>query len=255
MWKYECDDTRPVITAQANARSAHAAGGEIHLPETAVLFFMSGGIEYLTKRHDCRMITQSLPRFLQKCPVYEWGGACFLHGGRGAPQAADTLETLCALGVKRVLTVGLCGAFAPELNAGDIIVPDMALVEEGTSLHYYSDIDRAYPDKELASRLASALGAKRAGVVSCDAVYRQTLYKERLWRERGAACVEMETSAIFSVSAYLGMSAATALAVSDVHTVCDASPGWRWHMTSDMRLNVLENIVDKAFKMLEGEAD
>ena len=43
----------------------------------------------------------------------------------------------------------------------------------------------------------TALNAKRAGVVSSDAVYRQTFYKERLWRERGAACVEMETSAVF----------------------------------------------------------
>ena len=33
-------------------------------------------------------------------------------------------------------------------------------------------------------------------------------YKERLWRERGAACVEMETSAVFSVSAYLSIKAA-----------------------------------------------
>ena len=143
MWKYECDDTRPIITAKANAQSLHAAGGEIRLPETAMLFFMSGGVEYLTQNFDCQVITQSLPRFLQKCPVYAMGDVCFLHGGRGAPQAADTLETIHALGVKRVISIGLCGAFMPDINAGDVVVPDMALVEEGTSLHYYSHIERA----------------------------------------------------------------------------------------------------------------
>ena len=187
MWKYDCDNTRPVITAQANAQSAHAGAGDIRLPQTAVLFFMNDGVEYLTRNFDCQVITQSLPRFLQKCPVYAMGNVCFLHGGRGAPQAADTLETINALGVKKVISIGLCGAFAPGLNAGDAVVPDMALVEEGASLHYYSHIERAYPDAELADKLRAALNAKRAVVVSSDAVYRQTFYKERLWRERGAA--------------------------------------------------------------------
>ena len=229
MWKYDCDDTSPIITAHANAQSLHAAGGEIRLPKTAILFFMSGGVEYLTQNFDCEVITQNLPRFL--------------HGGRGAPQAADTLETIHALGVKKVISIGLCGAFEPGLNAGDVIVPDMALVEEGTSLHYYSHIERAYPDAELADRLRTALDAKRAGVVSSDAVYRQTYYKEKLWRERGAACVEMETSAIFSVSAYLGMKAAAALVVSDVHPTQEDAPDWHWHMDGDMRRAALESVV------------
>ena len=243
MWKYECDDTRPIITAKANAQSLHAAGGEIRLPETAMLFFMSGGVEYLNQNFDCKVITQSLPRFLQKCPVYAMGNVCFLHGGRGAPQAADTLETIHALGVKRVISIGLCGTFMPDINAGDVVVPDMALVEEGTSLHYYSHIERAYPDAEMAVQLRAALNAKRAGVVSSDAVYRQTFYKERLWRERGAVCVEMETSAIFSVSAYLGIKTAAALIVSDVHPTDEGAPDWHWHMDGDMRRAALERVV------------
>lgn len=89
----------------------------------------------------------------------------------------------------------------------------------------------------------TALNAKRAGVVSSDAVYRQTFYKERLWRERGAACVEMETSAVFSVSAYLGIKAAAALVVSDVHPTDEGAPDWHWHMDGDMRRAALERVV------------
>ena len=109
----------------------------------------------------------------------------------------------------------------------------------------------------------TALNAKRAGVVSSDAVYRQTFYKERLWRERGAACVEMETSAVFSVSAYLGIKAAAALVVSEctrrirarpatgspppmrgrVHPTDEGAPDWHWHMDGDMRKAALERVV------------
>ena len=39
MWKYECDDTRPIITAKANAQSLHAAGGEIRLARNGYAVF------------------------------------------------------------------------------------------------------------------------------------------------------------------------------------------------------------------------
>ena len=74
----------------------------------------------------------------------------------------------------------------------------------------------------------TALNAKRAGVVSSDAVYRQTFYKERLWRER---------------SAYLGIKAAAALVVSDVHPTDEGAPDWHWHMDGDMRRAALERVV------------
>ena len=55
----------------------------------------------------------------------------------------DTIETLAVLGVKRVVTVGMCGGFSEQVAVGDILVPDKAFVEEGTSLHYYEQIDFA----------------------------------------------------------------------------------------------------------------
>ncbi|MBR3874010.1 MAG: hypothetical protein IKJ26_07540 [Clostridia bacterium] len=48
------------------------------------------------------------------------------------------------------------------------------------------------------------------------AVYRQTFSKEQLWREKGAVCVDMETSAVFSVAKYLGVKAIALLMVSDL---------------------------------------
>lgn len=72
-----------------------------------------------------------------------------MDGGRGAPQAVDTLETLHALGVKNIIAVGMCGAYTENVVIGKIIAPQKAFVEEGTSLHYYESIEVSYPDDDL----------------------------------------------------------------------------------------------------------
>ena len=44
----------------------------------------------------------------------------------GAPMAVLTLEKLIALGAKRVILFGWCGAISPTLKVGDILVPGEA---------------------------------------------------------------------------------------------------------------------------------
>lgn len=240
IWRYPEDDSPAVITAAYNIESTHRIGEPLQLPETAVVFFVGNGVEYLRDHYSCELITEKFPRFLRACPIYRLGNLCFLHGGSGAPQAADTLETLAALGVRRVFGVGMCGAFSAKLELGDIIVPDKAYVEEGTSLHYYPEIDYAVPDSALFRQLAAIPGAKALPVVSTDAVYRQTFYKEKLWREKGAVGVDMETSAILSVAKVLGLQAAAVLMVSDVHPTEPSAPRWEWSMTAEMRRRLFE---------------
>ena len=103
MWTYPDDNTSPVITAREHIFAPHSGASAPELPETALLFYMGGAIEHLLNTRPCVQLAEKLPRFLYGCPVYGYRGVCFLDGGRGAPQAADTLETLAALGVKRVL--------------------------------------------------------------------------------------------------------------------------------------------------------
>lgn len=78
----------------------------------------------------------------------------------GAPQAADTVETLAALGVKNIVAVGMCGAYDEKVRVGEIIAPQKAFVEEGTSLHYYGSIEASYPNGDL---LEMATGFLRVG--------------------------------------------------------------------------------------------
>ncbi len=241
MWKYPDDDSRAILTAQQNIESIHGSGQQLRLPRTALVFFMSRGVEYLIEHHACKLLTEKLPRFLQGGPVYSLNDKiCFLDGGRGAPQAADSVETLAALGIENVIAVGMCGAFSEGLQAGDILVPPLAFSEEGTSRHYYEQPVSFAPSREVYTRLCMIPDCKNLPIVSTDGVYRQTFYKEALWREKGAAAVDMETSAVLGVAQYLGISAAAVLMVSDCHPLYDGAPVWKWHMTQKMRQELFE---------------
>ena len=157
--------------------------------------------------------------------------------------AADTVETLAVLGVRRILAVGMFGAFSSIIHPGEIVIPGQAFVEEGTSLHYYDRIDSAAPDTDLLHSVVSLVRRQTYPIVSTDAVYRQTFRKEQLWREKGAVGVDMETSAVFSVSRYLGISAVAILMASDIHPLYPGAPKWEWLMTKEMKYDLVDQSV------------
>lgn len=247
MWRLPDDDSQPVITAAEQIHSAHRMC-HLKLPQTAILFFMSKGPEYLSEHYAVTELPEPFPCFLRRRPVWQMNDwpICFLFGGSGAPQAADSVETLAALGVRNIIAVGMFGAFSADVQPGEIVVPRKAFVEEGTSLHYYETIEAAQPDLALHRLLMDTLRKRDLPIVSTDAVYRQTFRKEQLWRERGAVGVDMETSAVFSVSQYLGLRAAALLMASDLHPASPDAPKWQWLMTADMRYELTEQALAAA---------
>ena len=118
------------------------------------------------------------------------------------------------------------GAYASCVNIGDILIPRKAFVEEGTSLHYYEQIEYARPNFELYKKAMSLLKAKDFPIVSVDAIYRQTVNKERLWIQKGAVGVDMETSALFSVGKCLDKDVVALLLVSDLHGANAKNKKW-----------------------------
>ena len=141
MWFNKNDNTKPVITAVEQVQSPHGKIDDFVLPKTAVLLYMRG-LEFIKERYEVELVAERFPRFLDACPVYKIKGQndiCFLDGGRGAPQAADTIEILKAFGVEKVVSVGMIGGYSKLINVGDIIIPPLVYSEEGTSLHYYEN--------------------------------------------------------------------------------------------------------------------
>ena len=256
-WFFEDDHTAPVFTAQQHIESKKAEGAIQALPRRAVVFCLGRGLPVLEERYETRLLSQRLPGFITYSPVYaikDREDLCFLDGGRGAPQGACTVESLHALGVEELLVAGLCGAFGEDVNVGDVLLPRRLLVEEGASRHYSAEPVWAVPE-----RFGSSLGAfltetgftvKEYDTVTTDAVYRQTYYKEALWREKGCAGVDMEASAYVSICNFYGMKCQAVLMASDKHPLTPDSPPWDWGSLDfrAQRDNFIEACVQWAIK-------
>lgn len=138
----------------------------------------------------------------------------------GAPMAALTLEKLIALGAKRVILFGWCGAIADVLQVGDILVPNEALSGEGTSGYYFPD-ETVGPDQQLCGRIVkilkkNTLPVRQACVWSTDAVYREDRrLLKKLHLQSGVAAIDMEFSALCAVARYRKIQFAAVLVVSD----------------------------------------
>lgn len=162
-------------------------------------------------------------------------GTCVVGPFIGAPYAAMILESLIARGVNKVIVTGWCGAVSENIRVGDLVIPDPAIVDEGTSANYAildEKMPCSFPDKELGRRLAGILeqdgiAVKQVPVWTTDAIYRETPSKIAYFRQQGAQVVEMECSALFSVAAYRKVAISALLVVSDSVAETTWDPGFR----------------------------
>lgn len=132
--------------------------------------------------------------------------------GMGGPSAAIVVHELIALGARRIVRAGTCGALAESLRLGDLLVAERVLGEDGTSRALGAPGAQT-PDPVLTAALLRAPGAGARGVA---VVTRDLFYDERGGWPAGAAAVEMEAATVLAVCTGAGAVAACVLAVSDV---------------------------------------
>ncbi len=152
-------------------------------------------------------------------PIAPRVGALVL-GGIGAPLAAIAAEETMAIGVRRIVILGMAGSLQPGLDVGSVVLCRRALRDEGTSHHYVRAGAFAYPSHPLTARLRTALADAavpfREGTTwTIDAPYRETVGELRRYRAAGYLTVEMEASAVFAVAARRRRAAAAIFVVSD----------------------------------------
>jgi DeoD family purine-nucleoside phosphorylase len=140
--------------------------------------------------------------------------------GMGGPSAAIVLEELIALGVRRAIRVGTCGALDGGLELGDVLVAREALAADGTSRALGAG-ERIAADRGLTEALEGASGPERhthlgATVVSTDLFYEPNRGREHDWRAAGAVAVEMEAATLFAVGMRHGVPVGCMLTVSDI---------------------------------------
>ena len=131
--------------------------------------------------------------------------------GMGGPSAAIVFSELIALGAKRAIRVGTCGALAPGIELGELIVAREAISADGTSRALGAG-ERVAADPELTRALIGHAPSARCGaVVSVDLFYDEG----RRPSAAQALAIEMEAAALFAVGAAARLPVACVLAVSD----------------------------------------
>jgi uridine phosphorylase len=131
--------------------------------------------------------------------------------GMGGPSATIVLTELIALGARRAIRVGTCGALAPGLALGELVIARDSICADGTS-RALGGGERVAADHELTQALSREAPSARAGtIVSVDLFYEARLPPAA----DGALAVEMEAAALFAVGAGAGVPVACLLAVSD----------------------------------------
>jgi DeoD family purine-nucleoside phosphorylase len=132
--------------------------------------------------------------------------------GMGGPSAAIVFEELIALGARRAIRVGTCGALDRALALGDLLIAREAICADGAS-RALGGAQRAAADAGLSDALARAAPSAHAGtIVSVDLFYERDGARST---EHPALAVEMEAATLFAIGAHANVPVACLLAVSD----------------------------------------
>lgn len=134
--------------------------------------------------------------------------------GMGGPSAAIVLSELIALGARRAIRVGTCGALARSLQLGRLVIAREAICADGTS-RALAGVERVAADATLTEALTQGEPNAAVGtIVSVDLFY-ESEGAPRADHHAGALAVEMEAAALFALGAATGVPVACVLAVSD----------------------------------------
>lgn len=138
----------------------------------------------------------------------------------GAPHAAMLMEVLIAFGARQLIGFGSCGSLTKAMRIGDVLIPEQALSDEGTSAHYplrrrartaTTGIIRALRQAWSRHDRRYAVGK----IWTTDAPFRETPEKMAKFQAKGAVAVDMEVSAFFQVGRFYQVEIGAVLVVSD----------------------------------------
>ena len=149
--------------------------------------------------------------------------------GMGGPSTAICVEELAMLGIEYLIRIGTSGGMQLDVEAGDIVVAQAAIRQEGTSKEYIPIEFPAVADLSVTNALVESAKELKytvhTGVVQCkDSFYGQhspermpvadeLLSKWQAWIKAGTLCSEMETASLYALSQVLKLHAGAVLLV------------------------------------------
>ncbi len=172
--------------------------------------------------------------------------------GFGAPVATYLLENFIALGTTKFISIGTAGGLQPGCRAGDVVLCDTAIRDEGVSHHYVASAKYAKAADTLTAKLAQEL--RRADLTfstgcswTIDTPYRESVDEANQYRREGVICVEMEAAALFTVASFRSVQIASAFVISDLLDAEKWEPQMRFDATTE-GLNCLYDVALETLK-------
>ncbi len=134
-------------------------------------------------------------------------GCRVIVSGSGNAQLAGKIESAIAEGARAVISVGIGGGLAPDLQIGSVVIADDVI---GAGARYHADADWS---DALALRIADA---RRGAIAGTDAVVTEPADKAALHRDTGALAVDMESHIAAGVASAYGLPFAALRTISDL---------------------------------------
>lgn len=171
--------------------------------------------------------------------------------GMGIPSASIYIhELINEFGVRKLIRVGSCGAIRPDIRLREVIAAQAACTDSAVNRRVFGAVDFAPIADFGLLQLAWEIGSARRGmrlrvgnVFSTDVFYSDDESLFETLARHGVLAVEMETSALYTLSAKFGAQALSLLTVSDnVVTGEQTTPLERQTTFNDMIEVALETI-------------
>lgn len=147
-------------------------------------------------------------------PVYEvvYNGKRFAYckARLGAPACVGSFEDILPMGAKRIILLGNCGVLDKNIKDCGIIIPTMAIRDDGTSYHYappadFIDVNKKYRQEFQAVCDKFGYPYVEGITWTTDAFYRETPAKVAARKAMGAISVEMECAAVQAMCDFRGI--------------------------------------------------
>lgn len=185
-------------------------GGEL-LPERCVMTFFGEVLDGFIAGTDAPIL-KCYKSEMRDFPVYgityKSNQLCVVQAVVGSASIATMADFLFAYGVKTLVACGGCGVLR-DIPAGDVIVPTVALRDEGASYNYLPPSRDIALDADIIDTIKAVLRAHSTPYIEAktwttDAFYRETRDMIAYRVEEGCSVVEMECATMAAVARFRG---------------------------------------------------
>ncbi len=213
-----------------------------NFPEIAIACYSKTLFDKLVASTNCEKIASLSntvgTKYIYKITYKEKAFALF-NISAGAPGAATDIEDIHEMGANKFIIFGNCGVLDKNIEDCQIIIPTLAIRDEGTSYHYAAPSRTISLNEKYLNTFKQVLDTFGYNYIegttwTTDAFYRETRDKVNRRIAEGAKVVEMEASALAAVCQFRNIDLLTFFYAGDNLDL----PAWdKRSLSGDIRLD------------------